>query len=58
MGKSTYSGALHARIHAEVFDQEGKLIGRESYDRNLGSIPVMVRVRISRIIIYWFKSFV
>lgn len=44
MGKSTYSGTLHARIQAEIFDQNGKLIGRESYDRNLGSIPVMVRV--------------
>ncbi|CAF0754933.1 unnamed protein product [Adineta steineri] len=43
MGKSTYSGTLHARINAEVFDQNAKLIGRESYDRNLGSIPVMVR---------------
>ena len=46
MGKSTYSGTLHGRIHGEVFDQHGKLIGRETYDRNLGSIPVMVRVRI------------
>lgn len=45
MGKSSYSGTLHARILAEIFDQNGKLIGRESYDRNLGSIPVMVRVR-------------
>jgi hypothetical protein len=44
MGKSSYSGTLHARILAEIFDQNGKLIGRESYDRNLGSIPVMVRV--------------
>jgi hypothetical protein len=44
MGKSTYSGTLEARIHAEIFDQNGKLIGRESYDRVLGSIPVMVRV--------------
>lgn len=44
MGKSTYSGTLHARIHGEVFDQNGKLIGRESYDRSLGPIPVMVRV--------------
>ncbi|CAF0990420.1 unnamed protein product [Rotaria sordida] len=43
MGKSTYSGTLQARIHAEIFDQNGKLIGRESYDRNLGPIPVMVR---------------
>ena len=47
MGKSSYSGTLQARILAEIFDQNGKLIGRESYDRNLGSIPVMVRVRIS-----------
>lgn len=46
MGKSSYSGTLHARILAEIFDQNGKLIGRESYDRNLGSIPVMVRVRL------------
>ncbi len=45
MGKSSYSGTLHARILAEIFDQNGKLIGRESYDRNLGSIPVMIRVR-------------
>lgn len=44
MGKSTYSGTLHARIQAEVFDQSGKIIGREAYDRNLGGIPVMVRV--------------
>ncbi|CAF5111476.1 unnamed protein product, partial [Rotaria sp. Silwood1] len=43
MGKGTYSGTLHARILAEIFDQNGKLIGRESYDRNLGSIPVMIR---------------
>ena len=50
MSKSTYSGTLHARIHAEVFDQNGKLIGRESYDRSLGSIPVMVRVWIYRIV--------
>jgi hypothetical protein len=44
MGKCTYSGTLQGRIHAEIFDQHGKLIGRETYDRNLGSIPVMVRV--------------
>ena len=45
MSKGTYSGTLHTRIHAEIFDQTGKLIGRESYDRNLGPIPVMVGVR-------------
>jgi hypothetical protein len=56
MGKSTYSGTLHARIHAEIFDQNGKLIGRESFDRNLGSIPVMVRVWIYLIIQYFFSS--
>jgi hypothetical protein len=44
MGKSSYSGTLRTRIQAEIFDQNGKLIERESYDRNLGSIPVMVRV--------------